>query len=130
MRGLMITILTLCIAGCVVAGACAAADWPVHGREMLGAAAVALIATMMGLMPAMLNRQSPVETLAQAALAGTMLHMMLSLILAGGLWFVKIVTDPQPFVGWLLVFYFASLGAMAAVLIGYIRQAPRTPSHS
>jgi hypothetical protein len=109
---------------------CALAGWPIHGREMSAAGVAALLAASVGLMPAILNRESPVETVMQAALVGSVLHMMFCLILGAFMWVGSLATAAEPFAAWRMVFYCVSLAAVAAMLVRFIRRVACRPSHS
>ncbi len=130
MRSLLWIPLSLIIAALAMSVFCALAGWNLHPRELSAAAVVAFLAACAGLMPALLNQDSPVETLMQAGLAGSMLHMGLCLILGGLMWVGGLATAAVPFAAWLMLFYWVSLAAVATMFVRFIRRAARRPLHS
>lgn len=129
MRGILYVILSLAAAAVAAAGFCALAGWQIHVRELFAAAVAAVIASAAGLMPTLLNRQSPVETVMQAALAGSVLQMMICLILGILIWVGGLAASPVALAAWLMLFYWVSLAAVATILVGYIRRAAPAPLH-
>lgn len=102
---------------------CRATGWNVHYREMIAAAMAGLLAGEIALIPALLARGSSVATASQAGLAGTVAHMLLSLVFAGIVMFGKLVGDTAAFVNWLLLFTFVSLAAVAGLMVYSVRLA-------
>lgn len=127
---------TIPMAAAVVAVAgwlmCRSAGWSLHGREMLAAAIVTCAAALLALVPSLLVRRGAQDVAAQAALAGTVLHLMLSVVLAALVWIVlrrgqALTVGLNPYLAWLAGFYWASLVALAAVLVHRVRTAPPCP---
>lgn len=103
------------------AGACRLLGWAIHPRELSIALVIVAISSVMGLLPSLLARKAPSDTAAQAGLAGTVVHLFATLLFAGAVWMGKAVA--APFLFWLLAFYWASLLALAAVVIGIVSTA-------
>jgi hypothetical protein len=123
MRSILYVLISLATAALAGVVFCVAAGWQIHGREMSAACVAALLAACGGLLPAIINRESPVETVMQAALAGSVLHMMLCLILGVLMWVGGFATVAEPFAAWLMLFYCVSLAAVATMLVQLIRRA-------
>jgi len=98
-----------------------------HGREMIAAAVICLVAAELASVPAILARRSDPATASQAGLAGTVGHMFVALVLAGIAWMLKMAGERQPFLLWLLALYWASLVALVAVVVQVVRGAPVKP---
>jgi hypothetical protein len=128
MRSLLYVFLSLAAAALAGVVFCAVAGWQIHGREMSAACIAALLAASGGLFPAILNRESPVETVMQAALVGSVLHMMFCLIFGVLMWVGGLARVAEPFAVWLMLFYLVSLAAVAATLVRFIRRAACRPS--
>ena len=111
----------------IVAGAgwivCRVASWPAHGREMLLAGGICLAAGLAALVPLAIVDRRDVASVAQAALGGTVLQMLLCIALAAGLQVAGVRAEPTSFVWWMLAFYWASLLALVIVYIGAVRMA-------
>lgn len=101
---------------------CLSAQWPVHARELLVAAGIALVATELALVPVNLVRGDSMAT-TQASLAGTVLHMLLIAALGVLAVVSKLVGQQMPFACWMLAFYWASLVALVIGLVTAVRKA-------
>ena len=114
-------VLLVCITGYM---SCAALGWQPHPREMLIAGASCLAGGLLAVMPPMLlrylNGAPTAASAAQAALVGTMIHLFVCIGVAAVVLLMK-----MPLAGafsyWLLAFYWTTLLALAAALIGEIR---------
>jgi len=94
------------------------AGLPAHGRELAIAALVVIVAAEAGAMPAILLRNSTEPTFrAQAALGGTVLHMLLTIALAGAVVGLKLVDMSHEFAYRLTGAYWASLVTLCWVLL-------------
>jgi hypothetical protein len=108
----------------------AAGAWGIfHGRgqdqrwhEVSAAAVVCLVSAELALIPAMLLRRSSSVAVAQASLGGTVIHLMLTLVLAAGAWELRLVPmQRQTFIFLLLAFYWISLIGLAIALVRITR---------
>jgi hypothetical protein len=90
------------------------------GRDLLAAACVSILAAELALLPAWVLRRAEPVTLAQAALGGTVLHLLLMIALSAAVMAAKIVDPHGPFVYWLMGAYWASLGMLVWGLIGIV----------
>jgi hypothetical protein len=115
---------------------CLSANWPVHARELLVAAGVALVATEAALVPVNLVHGDAM-TATQASLGGTVIHMLLIAALGALAVVSKLVGQEMAFACWMLAFYWASLVALVIGLVmavqkaaGSGRQATTAPNRS
>jgi hypothetical protein len=100
-------------------GLCQAGGWNVHPRDMAVAAVVAGLAVVLACVPMILVRGASQSAVAQAALAGTVIQLLMCLLLAGLVWAMKRIGEPTAFGLWLLAFYW---GTLAAMVVGMSRQ--------
>ena len=115
---LMLIVISVGIAGCAGGGL------PLHAREMTAAALVMLISAEAACLPALLWRKADTATMSQAALAGTVIQMLLSFALAAALWLAGVRLAPTPFVAWMMAFYWTTLAALVIAMSFAIRRAP------
>ena|SRR5688572_25264533 len=123
MRSLMLiplALLTVIVGGIAL---CAAAGWTVHTREMAIAAVSSGVACVLALGPAFLARRAGQADVAQAALLGTLVHLMGHVSVAAFVILAKPRLHPS-FIWWLMPFYWATLAALAGLLVRQVRQAP------
>lgn len=125
MRGLWIAPMAIALTAGLGWGLCRAAGWQAHPREMAAAAVAALIASSAGLAPAVMFRRSSQATIMQAALGGTVLHMIATLALGGVCYATKLAGGLVPLAVWVSAFYWVTLLAIVVVLVGMIRATCR-----
>jgi hypothetical protein len=111
-----------------VGHACA---WAVPWRELGMAAALCAVSGELSLIPALRTHRNDPVAMAQAALIGTVAHMVLTLVLAAGAWSARLVPlERHAFIYMLLVFYWVSLIglviALARILRGLAASKPQT----
>ncbi len=130
MKNLLIILLFVVGFAAAGYGLCSMAGWAVHERELITAAVICALAGGLAIIPAVLSRRKehPMNALAQAALIGTVLHMFLIILLAAAVTVARLAGDRQPFLFWLLTFYWASLLAVVLVLVSLLRQASPRPA--
>jgi hypothetical protein len=130
-KDLVLLGLILCTITGVAALVCGVVGAGVNQVEMLTAGGVSVVATILGLVPAVVVRRCSEVVVCQAGLAGSMAQLVLTLGLAGLAWIVGLVGD-KGFLFWLLGFYLVSLIGATAVLIhligGAIEESAR-PGH-
>lgn len=119
-------LLTVLAAVLVTAGGgyalCVAAGWDANPTSMLIAAVVALLASAAALVPLLLTRGADQGARAQAALVGTLIHMLGCL---GGAAVMLVVIKALPGAAyWLLAFYWTTLAALVTGLAREVRAAP------
>jgi hypothetical protein len=104
-------------------GALKAAGMPLHLHAALTALAAAVLACILAGIPlALVDRRSPVAT-AQAALLGTVIHLLV-LAGAGGIVILGRISSDATFVYWLAALYAATLAALVGGIIRTIHTAP------
>ena len=123
MRGLIfIPLALLAVIGGGVA-LCAAAGWNVHAREMAFAAVSSGLVGLLAFVPMIVARNASQGNVAQAALVGTMVHLMGHAAVAAIVIFLRIPLHGS-FIWWLMPFYWATLVALATAFVRQIRQTP------
>ncbi|HUB24403.1 MAG TPA: hypothetical protein VL992_03160 [Tepidisphaeraceae bacterium] len=124
MKTLILIPIVVASALAAAAGLCRLAGVPLHGRDLLLAAGVAVVAAEAGMIPAILLRRSDPELRAQAALGGTVVHMLLTILIATAVMVARVVEPATPFVVWLTGAYWLSLGLLVWGLIGLAARQP------
>jgi hypothetical protein len=110
------------------AALCRMAGLPPHGRDLLIAAIVAVIAAEAALLPALFLRRAEPAQRAQAALGGTVIHLLLTIFMAAAVMVAKVVEPAGPFVYWLTGAYWLTLGMLVWSLIGIARGTQAKPA--
>ena len=118
---LLIPVVFLLVAGACF-GAAAVMGWKTHGRELIAAAVICSVSGDLALLPIVLLRKSDAATVSQAGLAGTVVHMFLTLILASIVWMQKLA-DRSPFMFALLAFFWVTLIVVVLVMAKLVRGA-------
>src|SRR5271170_7136675 len=96
---------------------CRLVGLPPHGRDLL----IAVIVAEAALLPALLLRRAEPAQRAQAALGGTVIHLLLTIFMAAAVMVAKVVEPAGPFVYWLTGAYWLSLAMLVWSLIGIAR---------
>ena len=94
-----------------------------QGRPALVAAIICSASAALASLPALLSRKADMATASQAGLAGTLGHLLLTLILAAAAWMLKVVHQRQTFLLWLVALYWVSLVVLVCVVVRLIRRA-------
>jgi hypothetical protein len=97
-----------------------------HGKEMLAAAIIALLATAASAVPLFLSRGADQATSSQAGLLATATHLFIAIVLAGVM--ILALRVGQSFTYWLLAFYFPTLIGVAFASVRLINSAPLRPA--
>jgi hypothetical protein len=120
-----VILIPLALLAVIVGGVtlCAAAGWPLHPREMTVAAIASAIVCALALGPNVLMRRASQAAVAQAALVGTLVHLMGHAAVIGFVILARPGLD-ESFIWWFMPFYWATLAALAGVLVRLVRQAP------
>lgn len=122
MRSLLILPLTVVIAAAIGYGACVALEIDPHLRDMLAAAIGCIVASIAGVIPLVLTRGASQIAVSQAGLVGTVLHLLVGISIAGFLFLgVKL---GQPFLYWMMAFYWLTLIVLVVVLVRAVKSAP------
>ena len=108
---------------------CAAAGWDAHLRVMLAAAVVSLIAGAAAGAVLVNARHATQPVVAQAALVGMTLQLLLSLALCGVVWLAGFPVS-TPLALWLLAFYWVTLTLVAFGFVKLMKTAPREPART
>jgi hypothetical protein len=104
--------------------ACTALQLDPHPREMTIAAVAVLVASLLAVTPLVLTTGASQPAVAQAGLAGTVIHLLLCAILGGGALLVSSLALHQSYVFWLLGLYWATLIAMSILFVRAVKVAP------
>ena len=118
-----LAVLLTAAAGWVV---CGLLGWDPHPRELAIAGVGAGVAGALGFAPLVLARRADQAGTAQAALFGTLVHMLALAVVAAVVYFGTRPARPlaQAFLCWLLAFYWTTLMALVASFTQSIRAAP------
>jgi hypothetical protein len=117
---LLVSVLAVAAAGFVL---CAAVGWNARPVGMALAAVAALVAGGVAFVPLILARGASQAAVAQAALLGTMIHLLGCL--AGAAVMLLVVRMPAA-TYWILAFYWATLVALVAGFTRAVKAAPPT----
>ncbi len=123
MRAFVLVPILLAIAVAVGFAICRTVGIESHAREMIAAALTCLIAGELAGMPLMLTRGADQAAVAQAALVGTVVHMFVSIGVAGVVILGHIGLG-QSFIYWLLGLYWVTLIALVIAFAKAVRSAP------
>ena len=117
---LLVSILVVALAGFAL---CALAGWNPRLRALGMAAAAAVVAGGLAFVPLVLARGASQAAVAQAALLGTVIHLMGCL--AGAAVMLLVVRIPAA-TYWMLAFYWATLVALVVGFTRAVKSAPVT----
>ena len=124
MRNVANLLLAVVIAAAFGCGLCAVAGWRIRPLGMGVAAASALVAAGAGFVPLVLVRGASQAAVAQAALVGTVIHLMACLI---GAAFILLVLRNPAATYWTLAFYWSTLIALVVAFTRAVKTAPPAP---
>jgi hypothetical protein len=124
MKILLTIPIIVTVALAAAAGMCWMVGVPPHGKDLVLAAAVAVVAAELGLLPAALMRRGEPALRAQLALGGTVVQMIVTILMAVAVMTAKVVEPRQPFVFWLTGAYWVALAGLCWSLV----KATRTES--
>jgi hypothetical protein len=117
---LLVSIVVVAVAGFAL---CAVAGWNPRPRAMALAIAAAVVAGGLAFVPLVLARGASQAAVAQAALLGTVIHLMGCL--AGAAVMLLVVRMPAA-TYWMLAFYWATLVALVVGFTRAVKAAPLT----
>jgi hypothetical protein len=127
-KGLLLILLTVAAAAGAGYGACRAAGADPRVTGMIAAAAASLAASALALLPLEFVRRGSQAAVAQAALAGSMIHLVGHVLPAGAVVFAaQTLRAPRGFTPWLMAFYAATLAGVVVTLARAVRAAPPVP---
>ncbi len=121
MRAFVSILLALVVVGAVGRLTCRLLNINPHNVNMLAAAGVCLLASIVALIPAALNRGADTAAVAQAALVGSVIHLLAAIAL-GALVYTLLWHDPA-LLYWLLAFYWTTLAVLAAAGVRAVKAA-------
>ena len=124
MRNVVVLLLSILVTAGAGYALCAAAGWDPRPGAMAFAAATALVTGAIALLPVILARGANQATVAQAALVGTVIHLLGCV--AGAAVMLLVLRLPAAMY-WILAFYWATLIALVIGFTRAIRTAPITP---
>ncbi len=119
--GIPITIAAVAALGCTL---CSVLGFNAHYREMGFALIASLIAAELGIVPLFFTRGATQPAVAQASLAGSVLHLLSGIGIAGAMMLYKPLGLDKPFIYWLLAFYWLTLVVLVATFIHAVKVAP------
>ena len=127
MRNLITLFVPIAVAAAAGFALCALAGWNPRPRAMGVAVVAAVIAGGLSFVPLILARGASQAAVAQAALLGTVIHLMGCL--AGAAVLLLVLRMPAA-TYWMLAFYWATLVALVAGFTRAIKSAPQTANAS
>jgi hypothetical protein len=127
MRVLMWIPVTVMLTAAAGLALCVAAGWDPNVRPMLAAAVVSVVAGAAAGAVLLKARHATQPVVAQAALVGLTLQMLLSLALCGVVWFAGVPVN-TPLALWLLAFYWVTLALLAHGFVKLLKAAPIEPA--
>jgi len=108
-------------------GASRAAGIDAHGRELLAAAIVAIVAAELAMVPLILSRGGSQLAQTQAGLVATAVHLLMSISLAAGVMLARLGMK-QVMLFWLLPFYGVTLVGVVMACVKAVKEAPPVAS--
>ena len=123
MRNALTLLVAVAIAAAAGCALCAAAGWRPHPAALAAAAAASLLAGGLASVPIVLARGASQASVAQAALLGTMIHLMGCL---GGAAVMLLLVRMPAATYWMLAFYWATLIALVLGFTRAVKAAPMT----
>jgi len=122
MRALLIVPVVILLTAGAGWGIVAAVQAPVSVKELVMAALACLAAGELAMVPLILARNTTQATVSQAALAGTVIHLLASIALAGGA--MLVIHPAAAFVYWMLGFYWVTLIVLVVAFVRAVKSAP------
>ena len=123
MRTLLYIPVAMLLAAGLAGAVCLALHWNGYLREMIFAAVICTIGAEAALMPAVCVRRANHLTISQAGLAGTVIELFLTLVLAALVCLLELVPHRQQFMFWILGFYWTALIVLVCALAQLLREA-------
>jgi hypothetical protein len=127
MRNVLTLLLSVLIAAAAGFALCALAGWKPRPLSMALAAGASLLAGGLAYVPLVLARGAGQAAVAQAALVGSVVHLMGCLI-AAAIMLLAVRVPAATY--WMLAFYWATLVALVVGFTRAVRTAPAAPSAS
>ena len=102
-------------------GLCAAFGWDPHVKDMALAAVGILVVAELAVLPLLLQVDKNVAGVSQAALVGTLVHLMTGIMFVG---FVLFSLKPDgAFLYWVLTFYWVTLVSLVVLFVRAVQSA-------
>jgi hypothetical protein len=114
-----LTLIPLLVAAALgaVAVLCRLGGVSVHGKEAILAGVISAMAGEAALVPSFVLRRSDATQYAQAALGGTVLHLILTILMAVVVIGAGTGAAKEPFVYWLIAAYWTTLAALVWAMV-------------
>ena len=122
MRGGILLILSMMLVGAAGVALCHLANWNANLPLMTYAAAVTLVATLGALLPLALSHNGSQLSIAQSALVGTSLHLLICIAITAAIVFLR--HPALAFVYWICAFYWATLATICVWYATALRRSP------
>jgi hypothetical protein len=121
-RGFATIPLAVLLAAAIGVMGCKLAGFQTSPAGLIIAALTCIVAGQLGLVPSLLTRHASSAAVAQAGLAGTMVHLFLAAAGAAVVFLGKLNVG-NGFTYWLLTFYWVTLIVLAIEIARSVRQA-------
>ena len=130
MKSLVWVPVGIVLAAVTAAGVLRGVTGASHVREVMTAAAIAVVAAELSLVPLVLTRQAGQIAVTQAALGGTLILLFLMISVGAAAYTMRLVDNRQLFMFLLMGFYWISLVFTVIAMIKAVRRAHPEPKPS
>ena len=121
MRVMWINPIVVLLAAACGYGLCAAFGWDPHVKDLALAAVGILVVSEVAMLPLVLQFDKSVAGVSQAALIGTLVHLMTGIMFVG---FVLFSLKPDgAFLYWVLTFYWVTLVSLVVSFVRAVQSA-------
>jgi hypothetical protein len=127
-RSLIWIPLTVIVVAAIAWGALRGVRHTVPTRELLLAAGIVLVAGELATLPMILSRGAGPAAVSQSSLLGTLIHLFLSITLAGAVAWMHAVSDVRMFLYLLVGFYWLTLVSLVMLSARAIRASSAASS--
>jgi len=123
MRGILLIVLAVVVAGAAGLAVCSIAGLDPHMRQLLIAGGICGAASVLAIVPLMLVRGASQAAVSQVGLVSTIVHMFAAILLIGGAYAAGVKLE-KPLLLWVLMFYWMTLIAVVMTLVRAVKVAP------
>ncbi len=127
LRTLLIIPTTIAIVAAIGLAVCGMLGFSPSRFDVIAAAMTCLLAGELALIPLLMWRNGNQLVIAQAALIGSLVHLAINIVLAMIALLGKLGVG-QPYLFWLLSFYWTSLIVLVVMFVKAVRTAPAVQS--
>jgi hypothetical protein len=129
MRAMLSVPLAVILFAAISFAICKLLGWNAHGSDLIAAGFTCLVAGELAGIPLILARGGNTLAISQAALVGSVIHLLASIVIAGIAVMLKLHVG-QAYLFWMLGFYWITLLVLVIGFAKAIRSAPATAPRS